>query len=122
MGHDHTGSVTGQRLALSIIVTFAFVLAEGITGFVAHSLALVSDAGHNLADVLALALSWYGVRSALRPSTSERTFGYHRVGILAALINSLSLVLIAILIFWEAIGRLPKTDDIVVARKPRTST
>jgi len=106
VGHNHNASWTGQRLALSIIVTFAFVLGEGITGFVSHSLALMSDAGHNFADALALMLSWYGFRSALRPSTSERTFGYHRVGILAALANSLSLVVIAILIFWEAIGRL----------------
>ena len=88
-------------MALSIIVTFAFVLGEGITGFVSHSLALMSDAGHNFADALALMLSWYGFRSALRPSTSERTFGYHRVGILAALANSLSLVLIATIMVAE---------------------
>jgi len=81
--HAHTASVTGRRLVLSIIVTLAFVLGEGITGFLAHSLALKSDAGHNFADALALAFSWYGLQSALRPSSSERTFGYHRVGILA---------------------------------------
>src|SRR5882762_10304236 len=92
-------------MAVSIIVTFAFVLGEGITGFVSHSLALMSDAGHNFADTLALSLSWYGLRSARRPSTSERTFGHHRVGILAALVNALYLVLIAMLIFWEAISR-----------------
>jgi cobalt-zinc-cadmium efflux system protein len=112
MGHDHTASLTGRRLALSIIVTLAFVLGEGITGFVSHSLALMSDAGHNFADALALLLSWYGFRSALRPSSSKRTFGYHRVGILTALVNSLSLVLIAILIFWEAISRLRAPEPV----------
>jgi len=112
VGHAHTAPLTGRRLALSIIVTFAFVLAEGITGFVSHSLALMSDAGHNLADTLALTLSWYGLWSARRPSTSERTFGYHRVGILAALVNSLSLVLIALLIFWEAINRLRISEPV----------
>lgn len=112
MGHDRTAALTGRRLALSIIVTFAFVIGEGITGWVSHSLALMSDAGHNFADALALILSWYGSRSALRPSSSERTFGYHRVGILTALVNSLSLVLIAILIFWEAISRLRAPEPV----------
>jgi cobalt-zinc-cadmium efflux system protein len=93
-------------MALSIIVTLAFVLGEGITGFLSHSLALVSDAGHNLADALALVFSWYALWIARRPSTRERTFGYHRVGILAALVNAVSLVLIAIFIFGEAISRL----------------
>ena len=112
MEHAHTASVTGRRLVLSIIVTLAFVLGEGITGFLAHSLALMSDAGHNFADALALAFSWYGLQSALRPSSSERTFGYHRVGILAALVNSLSLVLIAIWIFWEAVGHLRTPEPV----------
>lgn len=112
MGHDHTASLTGRRLALSIFVTLAFVLGEGITGCVSHSLALMSDAGHNFADALALILSWYGFRSALRPSSPNRTFGYHRVGILTALVNSLSLVLIAILIFWEAISRLRAPEPV----------
>jgi cobalt-zinc-cadmium efflux system protein len=112
VGHDHTASLTGRRLALSITVTLAFVIGEGITGFVAHSLALMSDAGHNFADALALMLSWYGFRIAMRPSSSHRTFGYHRVGILTALGNSLSLVLIAILIFWEAISRLRAPEPV----------
>jgi cobalt-zinc-cadmium efflux system protein len=106
VGHDHSASLTGRRLALSVIVTFAFVLAEGITGLLSHSLALMSDAGHNLADALALGLSWYGLHSALRPSSAERTFGYHRVGILAALVNAVALVIIALLIFGEAISHL----------------
>jgi len=93
-------------MVLSIIVTFAFVLGEGLTGLLSHSLALIADAGHNFADTLALLLSSYGLWIARRPSTSEWTFGYHRVGILAALINALSLVIIAMLIFWEGINRL----------------
>jgi cobalt-zinc-cadmium efflux system protein len=112
VGHDHTASLTGRRLALSIIVTIAFVIGEEITGFVSHSLALMSDAGHNFADALALMLSWYGFRIAMRPSSSQRTFGYHRVGIMTALVNSLSLVLIAIWIFWEAISRLRAPEPV----------
>src|SRR5256714_6854273 len=104
--HDHGESLTGQRLALSIVITVAFVIGEAIAGYFAHSLALLSDAGHNFADALALMLSWYGIWIARKPSTQQRTFGYHRVGIFAALVNAVSLVVIALLIFWEAADRL----------------
>jgi cobalt-zinc-cadmium efflux system protein len=108
MGHSHDSSamLTGRRLSLSIFVTLVFVLGEASAGYFSHSLALVSDAGHNFADALALVFSWYAIWIARRPSTAQRTFGYHRVGILAALINAVSLVVIALLIFWEAINLL----------------
>lgn len=108
MGHAHAHGVgtTGRRLILSIIVTAAFVIGEAIAGYFAHSLALLSDAGHNFSDALALVFSWYGIWMAQKPSSAKRTFGHHRVGILAALVNSVSLVVIALLIFWEAIFRL----------------
>lgn len=104
--HQHGTSATGRRLALSIAITLTFVIAEAIAGYFSHSLALVSDAGHNFADALALFFAWYGVWIARKPSTQRHTFGYHRVGILAALINAVSLVVIALLIFREAAGRL----------------
>ena len=119
--HDHGSTPTGQRLALSTVITLAFVLAEATAGYFSHSLALMSDAGHNFADALALIIAWYGVWIAQKPSTARRTFGYHRVGTLAALVNSVSLVLIALLVFWEALERLRKpatvhsTPMIVVA-------
>jgi cobalt-zinc-cadmium efflux system protein len=108
MGHAHAHGVgtTGRRLILSIIVTAAFVIGEAIAGYFAHSIALLSDAGHNFSDALALVFSWYGIWVAQKPSTARRTFGHHRVGILAALVNSVSLVVIALLIFWEATFRL----------------
>jgi cobalt-zinc-cadmium efflux system protein len=111
-GHDHGGTLTGRRLALSIIITLAFVVGEAITGYASHSLALMSDAGHNFADALALVFSWYGLWIARKPSTQERTFGYHRVGILAALVNAVSLVVIALLIFWEAVERLRHPEPV----------
>ena len=109
--HHHPNTATGRRLVLSMAITFAFVVAEAFTGYLSHSLALVSDAGHNFADALALFFAWYGVWIARKPSTQRHTFGYHRVGILAALVNAVSLVVIALLIFWEAAGRLgnPRT-------------
>jgi cobalt-zinc-cadmium efflux system protein len=105
-GHDHGVSLTGRRLLLSVLITVAFVIGEAIAGYFSNSLALLSDAGHNFADALALILSWYGFWIAQRPSSAKRTFGYHRVGILVALVNAVSLVVIALLIFWEAVSRL----------------
>ena len=114
MGHAHSHGVgtTGRRLILSIIVTAAFVVGEAIAGYFAHSLALLSDAGHNFSDALALVFSWYGIWMAQKPSTAKRTFGHHRVGILTALVNSVSLVVIALLIFWEAISRLRHPEPV----------
>jgi cobalt-zinc-cadmium efflux system protein len=104
--------ITGRRLGLSVFITLSFVVGEAIAGYFAHSLALLSDAGHNFADALALIFSWYGLWIAHRPSTSKRTFGYHRVGILAAVINAVSLVVIALLIFWEAASRLRNPEPV----------
>src|SRR5437764_6257562 len=110
--HHHGRTPTGQRLAWSTIITLSFVFAEATAEYFAHSLALLSDAGHNFADALALIISWYGIWIARKPSTQKRTFGYHRVGILAALVNAVSLVVIALLIFWEAIARLRNPETV----------
>lgn len=108
MPHSHSAdeSVGGRRMGLSIVLTLAFVAAEAAAGLFAHSLALLSDAGHNLADALALLFSWYALRVSKRPPDSRRTYGYLRAGILAALANAASLVAIALLIFWESVQRL----------------
>jgi cobalt-zinc-cadmium efflux system protein len=95
-----------RRLSLALIITLAFVAVEAVAGFFANSLALLTDAAHNLTDVLALALTWYALRLTLRPASSRRTFGYHRAGILVALLNSTTLIVIALGIFYEAAQRL----------------
>jgi len=104
--------MTGRRLLLSVIITVAFVIGEAVAGYFSNSLALLSDAGHNFADALALVLSFYGLWIAERPSSAKRTFGYHRVGILTALVNAVALVVIALLIFWEAIARLRQPEPV----------
>jgi len=104
--------MTGRRLLLSVIITVAFVIGEATAGYFSNSLALLSDAGHNFADALALVLSFYGLWIAQRPSSAKRTFGYHRVGILTALVNAVALVVIALLIFWEAISRLRQPEPV----------
>jgi cobalt-zinc-cadmium efflux system protein len=106
MAHVHGGSATGRYLGLSILLTLTFVLGEAVAGYYSHSLALLSDAGHNFADALALIFSWYAIRVGRRPADARRTYGYHRVGVLAALVNAVSLVVIALFIFWEAVARL----------------
>lgn len=114
MGHNHDNgaSLTGRRLLLSVFITVTFVIGEAAAGYFSNSLALLSDAGHNFADALALVLSWYALWIAQRPSSAKRTFGYHRVGILVALVNAVSLVVIALLIFWEAVSRLRHPEPI----------
>jgi cobalt-zinc-cadmium efflux system protein len=90
----------------AVALTLAFVVGEAILGWFGQSLALLSDAGHNLADCAALAFSWYAMRAAAKPSHHGMTYGYHRVGIIAALVNGLSLVAIALFITWEAFIRI----------------
>jgi cobalt-zinc-cadmium efflux system protein len=102
----HGTMVTGRYLGTSIALTLLFVVAEAAAGYWANSLALLSDAGHNFADALALVFSWYAVRASRRPADTRRTFGYHRAGILAALVNAVSLVVIALFVGWEALHRL----------------
>lgn len=101
MPHVHGGPASGRFLGWSIVLTLAFVAGEAVAGYFSNSLALLSDAGHNFADAAA-GLSWFAVRAGRWPADTRRTFGYHRVGVLAALVNAVSLVVIALLIFWEA--------------------
>jgi cobalt-zinc-cadmium efflux system protein len=117
-GHAHAHGVnaavgvSGHKLGWAVALTLAFVLAEAVAGWFAHSLALLSDAGHNFADAAALGFSWYAVWIAKKPSNPEMTFGYHRVGILAALVNAVSLVVIALVICWEAIERFRHPEPV----------
>src|SRR5690349_19161249 len=111
-GHDHGGQVAGAKMGLAVVLTLVFVFGEAIAGYFAHSLALLSDAGHNFADAAALGFSWYALWIARKPANKGMTYGYHRVGILAALVNAVSLVVIALLIFWEAIDRLRKPEPV----------
>lgn len=103
-GHVH-GPTSGKKLWISLIVTLAFVVGEAIAGLASHSLALLSDAFHNLSDALALGLAAYAVVVARKPTTARHTYGFHRVSILTALFNAASLVAIAIYIFVEAYQR-----------------
>ncbi len=103
--HDHTHGMAKQRLRLAFFLTIIILLVGLIGGLLAHSLALLSDASHILTDLFALGLAWFATGQAERPSNERKTFGYHRVGILAALLNAATLLVIAVVITWEAIQR-----------------
>lgn len=94
------------RFKVAIVLTVLFVLGEVAAGLYANSLALISDAAHNFTDAFALGLSLYALHLGSRPSSATKTFGYHRAGILAALVNATTLIGIALLIFYEAYERL----------------
>lgn len=98
-GHHHG---TGSVLKWSFLATLLFVVIEAVAGFRSGSLALVSDAGHNFTDALALVLASVGVYMQSKPADDVKTFGYHRAGVLTAFLNALTLVAIAAFIFYEA--------------------
>jgi cobalt-zinc-cadmium efflux system protein len=102
----HHGTASGRVLVWSLIATSAFVVFELAAGIHAHSLALISDAGHNATDALALLLAWFAVYLQTKPADESRTFGYHRAGVLAAFVNALTLVLLSGWILYESWVRL----------------
>ncbi|MBZ5522653.1 MAG: cation diffusion facilitator family transporter [Acidobacteriia bacterium] len=104
-GHSH-GESSAKVLRYSLIATLLYVGVTAVAGIRAHSLALLSEAGHNLTDLLAMVLSWVALLIQARPPSATKTFGYHRAGVLAALINAVTLVAIAFYIFYEAAMRL----------------
>jgi cobalt-zinc-cadmium efflux system protein len=113
--HDHAHGerlrANRRTLALALALVLAFAAVEVVVGVLAESLALLADAGHMLADAGSLALALFAVWAADRPPTPERTFGYYRAEILAALANGVALVAISIWIFVEAIRRLGEPAD-----------
>ena len=110
--HDHLAHLTRNRLRLAFVLTFFILAAEVAGGLFANSLALYSDAGHVVTDLFALGLAWFAGAQAERPANKRNTFGYHRVGILAALTNAVTLIVIAIWITYEAIGRLMRPEPV----------
>lgn len=108
--HSHASPkvALGTAFALTAIV----LLVEVVGGFASHSLALLSDAGHVLTDIVALGLAWFAAVQAERPSDDRRTYGYHRVGILAALANAITLIVIVGAIAFEAAHRLRQPETV----------
>jgi cobalt-zinc-cadmium efflux system protein len=109
--HYHHGA-TGRRLRLALVATVVFVVVEFASGLKAHSLALLSDAGHNFTDALALLLAWFAFYAESRPANATKTYGYQRAGVLAAFVNALALVLLAGFIFYESYHRFRAPEPV----------
>lgn len=112
-GHHHShGGSNRRRLVIVLVLTVAYMIAEGIGGYLTNSLALLSDAGHMLADVASLLLTLLALWFAARPVTTKKTYGYYRIEILAALANGVALVVISLLIAYEGIQRLREPQSV----------
>src|SRR5580698_5444985 len=105
--HVHAAPASGASrtqsvLRISLIATLVYVVVTFVFGLRAHSLALLSESGHNISDFLALLLSFVAVYFQTRPASQSKTFGYQRAGVLAALVNAATLIVIALWIAVEA--------------------
>src|SRR5712692_9038256 len=124
-GHDHPGhshdvnhnhahpTLRPAVLGWAMAATLGLVVAEVFGGILGRSVALLNDAVHNLSDVPALGISWLAMRWAARPADSDKTYGYHRAGILASFTNSLFLIVLALWLGYEAILRFRAPVNVV---------
>src|SRR5580765_6381822 len=109
MGHSHSQvrrsakSVLNLKIALAL--TFVYMIAEAVGGWLSNSLALLADAGHMLTDVAALGLTMAAIWFGSRPATAKKTFGFYRLEILAPFVNGVALVLLSIWVIVEAVSR-----------------
>ena len=102
----------GATLKKALALTCVILVVEFAGGVISHSLAVMADAGHVLTDVFALGLAWFAVEQAKRPADRRRSYGYQRVSILAALVNSVTLIVIVIAIAFEAVQRLAHPEPV----------
>src|SRR5947208_6008971 len=110
--HVHGAGSPTRVLKISLGLTLAYILLLVVAGIKAHSLALLSEAGHNLSDFLALLLSLIAVYFQSRPANASKTYGYQRAGVLAALVNASSLVVVSFFILYEAFRRLQHPEHV----------
>lgn len=111
--HDHGQERAHVRsLGIALLITVLFLIVEFVGGLLTNSLALLADAGHMLTDVAALGLSLFAIWLARRPPTPDRSYGFARAEVLAALVNSATLVVISLFIFWEAFQRVGEPPEV----------
>jgi cobalt-zinc-cadmium efflux system protein len=110
--HHHGTTQIGNKLRAGVFFSLLILTAEIAGGILTNSIALLADAGHVFTDVIALALSWYGVAQSRRPADRRMTFGYHRIGVLIAVLNATTIVAIAAFISYEAIIRMGEPPEV----------
>lgn len=103
--HEHEHGHTGRNLAITVLLNSVITVGQFVGGVISGSLALISDALHNLSDVISVVLAWVAHRIGQKPRTSKSTFGYKRAEILAAFINALSLIAVSVFLIVEAVKR-----------------
>ncbi|RTR29001.1 cation diffusion facilitator family transporter [Deinococcus radiophilus] len=111
-GHNHGAGATARQLTIALVLTGTFLVVEAVYALLTGSLALLSDAGHMLTDVTALALSLLAVKVGQRPADRQRTFGYRRTEIMAAAVNAAVLLAIGFYILFEAVQRLLEPTEV----------
>ncbi len=104
--HDHAKPASLKNLVFAIVVNGGIVVFELVFGLLIQSMALISDAIHNLSDIAAMGLSYWAEKVSLRPPNERKTFGYRKIGFIAAFVNSIVLSVAIAFILWEALGRL----------------
>lgn len=110
--HTHVAAQSGRRFGIALALTVLILVVEVVVGILANSLALLSDAGHVVTDVFALGLGWFAASQATRPANARNTWGYHRVGIVSALANATTLILITAFILFGAVTRLEHPQQV----------
>jgi len=109
---EHMAAVVSGRLRQALILTLFILVVELAGGVWSHSLALLSDAGHVTTDIFALGLAWFAVKQTERPADDARSYGYHRAGILAAMANGATLIVLVFVIAWEAAQRFVHPEPV----------
>lgn len=111
-GHDHTHGANKKILLISFIIITLYMIVEAIGGFLTNSLALLADAGHMLSDAISLGIALLAFTLGEKAANYSKTYGYKRFEILAAVLNGVTLVVIAVYIFYEAIGRFQNPPEV----------
>jgi len=109
---EHLEAVISGRLRQAFFLTLLILVVELAGGVLSHSLALLSDAGHVTTDIFALGLAWFAVKQTERPADDVRSYGYHRAGILAAMANGATLIVLVFVIGWEAAQRFAHPEPV----------
>lgn len=112
MGHDHTHGANKKVLLISFIIITSYMIVEAIGGYLTNSLALLADAGHMLSDAISLGIALLAFTLGAKVANHSKTYGYKRFEILAAVLNGLTLIIVALFIFYEAIGRFQNPPEV----------
>lgn len=104
--HDHEAPASLKNLIFAIVINGGIVIFEMAFGLMIQSMALISDAVHNLSDIAAMSFTYWAEKASLRPANALKTYGYRKLGFIAAFVNSIVLAVVIIFIFWESVQRL----------------